>query len=208
MMRSLVIIATILVPAMGFSFRDVHNGVAQEVDEAPRVRGSNVGVRRAVKEGKADPKSKDGPATKGGPKGSGGGGASSSSTCETISVFTNQADYAATGTTIGNFGEAIEGLPIYDVATNRVFATITESVVDTGADCTALGAINFGLKRAGPQRSSNQLTYQGTCSGGLTNAITGGTGQFGGAKGVLNFVGPSGRDKFLFDLYVCEMQMQ
>ena len=195
-MRTVAFLALMVVPAMGFSMRDVLQNKV-EADELPQVRGSvrdevkTVGIHRALKGSKG---------SKG--KGKGSKGSVAVPVCETIAVYTIQQDYTKNGALIGDFGEALEGLPLYEQKTNRIIGTITETVIDAGDDCTAVGSINFGLKNE-RGRTKNQLMYQGTCTGGLTNGLTGGTGTFAGAKGLMEFVGQR-PNRFFFHLLACD----
>ena len=198
-MRTVAFLALMVAPAMGFSMRDVLQNKV-EADELPQVRGSvrdqvkTVGVHRALKGSKG---------SKGGKGGKGSKGSVAVPVCETIAVYTLQQDYTKNGALIGDFGEALEGLPLYEQKTNRIIATITETVIDAGQDCTAVGSINFGLRNAQSGRTKNQLMYQGTCTGGLTNGLTGGTGTFAGAKGLMEFTGQR-PNKFFFHLLACD----
>ncbi|GKY94795.1 hypothetical protein MPSEU_000444700 [Mayamaea pseudoterrestris] len=207
-MRTFAFLVLLVAPALGFSFRDVNKNKI-EGEELPQVRGGarDVGTHRTLKGSKGaskkGPPSKKGASKKGASKGKGGSkGSGASPICEMISVWTAQRDYTKNGILIGDFGEAIEGLPIYDRKTNRIIATLTETVIDAGEDCTATGSINFGLNNA-RGRTRNQLLYQGTCSGGLTNAVTGGTGVYTGAKGVMRFSGQRS-NRFFFELMACD----
>lgn len=194
-MRTLVFLALMAVPAWGFSLRDVLQN-KYEADELPQARGTNEQGTKSVRR-----QLKGSSSSKG--KGKGKGGRSPRPLCETIAVWTLQQDYTRNGVLLGDFGEALEGLPVYEQRSNRIIATITESVVDAGEDCTAVGSINFGLRSAEDGRTRDQLLYQGTCSGGLTNAVTGGTGDFTGAKGLLQFTGQRA-NRFLFELTACD----
>jgi hypothetical protein len=169
-MRALAVFAVMIAPAMGFSLRDILKNQVEpvEADVLPKVRGNaregteTDSIHRTL-------------------KGSGKGGSKGSApACETITVYSVQTDYTKSGVLLGDFGEALEGLPLYEKKTKKILGTITETVIDAGEgeDCTAVGSINFGLKNAKSGRTKNQLLYQGTCTGGLTNALTGGTGQF------------------------------
>jgi hypothetical protein len=193
MLRSLTFLALVVVPALGFSLRDIsqNNGAeaVSDLQQSPQnTNVRNIGTRRDLKGS--------------GSKGSKGG------SCETISVYTLPADYSTNGQLLGGYAQIIEGLPVYEKGTHKIIATITETVIDSStnenkkSDCTSTGAINFGLKNDNDKRTRNQLTFQGTCTGGLTNALTGGTGEFSGAKGVMDYKGEQG-NRLLFELQVC-----
>jgi hypothetical protein len=204
-MKSILFFLFFASPAFAFTFRDllrenearlIADGIDPMADSADgdedepkrrvrRVKG--VTAKEEEEEGlrRRDLKS----------KGSKSGG------CETIRVFTRQRDYTKNGDLIGKYGESIDNVKLYNAKTHKAIATITETVLDTGKDCTAQGALNFGAKANGKTR--DQIMYQGTCSGGLTNAVTGGTGVFTSATGVMKYL-ESKTQKLFFELYVCE----
>jgi hypothetical protein len=153
-MRAFTFLVSLLLPAIAVGLLE---STMQEEGIVPdETAMEDIGSGRVLKKGKG--------AAPGGSKGA----APSASTCQSIRVYYNKADYVANlkEITSGNrtksasIGFTVDQLEVYDVQ-NRPVGFITETNIVTGTyDCTANGAFSFA--RRNQKTSKDQIFYQGT----------------------------------------------